>query len=225
MFTAGQVDAPGSSKALESLCRLYWYPIYVFLRRWGHPRQDASDLTQGFFAYVIELNLLRKADPDKGRFRSFLLGTLKRYVSNQQAKERALKRGGGIQFVSIDEATAEGRYAHEPTTDLSPERLFDRRWALTVLAESMQRLEQEYRRADMRDLFALLQPYLTGEPAASFAQLAGRLNKTEVAARVLVFRLRNRFQKLIRDVIADTVASPDQVECELEHLQGVLRGD
>ena len=193
------------------------------MRRWGQDRQNARDLTQGFFAYIIELNLVRKADPDKGRFRSFLLGTLKKYVSNQQAKDRALKRGGGVLFVSVDEETAEGRYLHEPATDISPEKLFDRRWAMTVLGESMARLEREYQRAGMQALFAQVQPFLTGEQTGGFAELAGRLGKTEVAARVLVFRLRNRFQKLIREVIADTVSDPGQVECELEHLQSALR--
>ncbi len=223
MFAAGRLDTPNSRQALECLCRHYWYPIYAFLRRWGIDRQNARDLTQGFFAYLLEESLLQKADPSKGRFRSFLLGSLKKFVSNQHAREQALKRGGRAHFVSIDEQTAEGRYAYEPATDLTPEKLFDRRWALDLIAEAMRRLEAEYQRADLHELFVALQPYLIGDQNGHMAELAAQLNKTEGAARVVVCRLRNRFRKLLRNVIADTVAAPDQVEGELEHLQAVLR--
>lgn len=225
VFAAGQGDGPGSRQALESLCGLYWFPIYAFLRRWGHGGQDARDLTQGFFAYLLKENLLRKADPDKGRFRSFLLGTLRKFVSNQQAREQAIKRGGGACLVSVDEQTAEGRYAHEPADpELTPEKLFDRRWALEVIAEAMRRLEAEYRRAGLSAEFVLLQPYLVGEASAGFADLAARMNKTEGTARVVVFRLRNQFRRLVRQVIADTVMDSGQVEGELQALQAALRG-
>lgn len=223
VFAAGRIDAPNSGQALESLCRQYWYPIYAFLRRWGHDRQNARDLTQGFFAYLLEQSLLRRADPDKGRFRSFLLGSLRMFISNQQARDHALKRGGGIRIVSIDEQSAEGRYAHEPATGLTPERLFDRRWALELIAEALRRLEAEYLRAGLPDLFAALQPYLTGDQSGDFADLAARLKKSEGAARVMVCRLRNHFRKLIREVIAATVSGPEQVEAELKELQAVLR--
>src|SRR5439155_21379072 len=171
VFAAGKFDSPQSRQALEELCRLYWYPIYAYVRRWGHDRQDARDLTQGFFAYLLEGNLFGKADPGRGRFRSFLLGTLQNFVRRQKVKELALKRGGGAELLSIDEETAEGRYAHEPSTKVTPETLFDRRWALTVLEQAMQRLEAEYSRANMKELFAALQPYLTGDGEASFAEL------------------------------------------------------
>jgi hypothetical protein len=210
---------------LESLCRLYWFPIYAFLRRWGHDCHDARDLTQGFFVMLLEGNLLRKADPEKGRFRSFLLGSLRKFVANQETKKHALKRGGAIQVVSIDEEKAEGRYAHEPATELTPEKLFDRRWALEVIAEAMRRLEAEYRRAGMIELFTALQPFLLDEQSGGFAALAARLRKSEGSARVVVFRLRTHFRKLIRSVIADTMSAAHQVEDELRYLQAALRGD
>jgi len=205
------------------LCRLYWPPIYAFLRCSGHDGQTAKDLTQGFFAYLLESDLLDKADPQRGRFRSFLIGSLKFFVSNLQARERAFKRGGGFKFVSIDAETEDGLWPNEPCTQLSPERLFDRKWALSVLAEAMERLATEYRRGGLSGQFELLQPYLTGDADGHLAELAARLGKSEGAVRVLVFRLRNRFRRLIRAVIADTVSDLDQVEGELQHLEAALR--
>jgi RNA polymerase sigma factor (sigma-70 family) len=155
VIAAGKTQLPDSRNALEELCQTYWLPIYAFLRRWGHDRQDARDLTQGFFAYVLEQKLLVKADPDRGRFRSFLLGILKNFVSNQRDWEAALKRGSQYRIVSMDEQTAEGLYAHEPATDSTPEKMFDRRWALKVLEQAMERLREEYRPAGM-NAFELL---------------------------------------------------------------------
>jgi RNA polymerase sigma factor (sigma-70 family) len=223
VFAAGRLDAPDSRQAMELLCRHYWYPIYAFLRRWGYERQNARDLTQAFFSYLIEQSVLQKADPEKGRFRSFILGTLKRFVSNQQARQHALKRGGGASIISIDEQTAEGRYAYEPSIGVSPEKLFDRRWALELITQAMSKLEAEYRRAGMLEVFAVLQPYLNGEQEGDFALLAKELHKSEGAARVIVCRLRNRFRKLIRNMIAATVSDPEQVEAELRDLQAALR--
>jgi len=220
---AGKLDAPDARQAIEALCRMYWPPIHAFLRRCGHPSPDAKDLTQGFFAYLLEESLLQKANPERGRFRSFLLGSLKNFVSNQQARERALKRGGGIDLISIDAESADGRDLNELSTHLSPERLFDRKWALAVIGEAMERLASEYRRAGMAEQFAVLQPYLTGDADDHLSDLAVRLGKTAGATRILVFRLRNRFRRLIRAVIADTVAELDQVENELQELQAALR--
>ena len=220
---AGQLDAPHVRQAVESLCRMYWPPIYAFLRRGGHTSPDAKDLTQGFFAYLLEEGLLQKANPERGRFRSFLLGSLKNFVSNQRAKERALKRGGGIALISLDAEAAEGRDLDQLSTNLSPERLFDRKWALAIIGEAMERLAAEHRRAGMAEQFAILQPYLTGDADDYLSDLAVRLGKNAGAARILVFRLRNRFRRLIRAVIADTVADLDQVESELQQLQEALR--
>jgi RNA polymerase sigma-70 factor (ECF subfamily) len=225
VLVAGGIDSPQSRQAIEELCRTYWYPIYAFLRRAGHERQQARDLTQGFFHYLLGRNLLGKADPDRGRFRSFLIGILKNFVHGEHDKDKALRRGGGAEIVSIDEEVAEGRYAHEPSTNLSPEKLFDRRWALQVLEQAMGRLQTEYARSGMKDLLTRLQPYLTGDGEGSFAELGGRLNRSEGAARVLVHRLRERFRHLIRAVISDTVSDLEQVEMELKHLQAALRDD
>lgn len=222
---AGQSDAPLARQALEALCQVYWNPIYAFLRRSGHERQNAKDLTQGFFAYLLEEGLLEKADPERGRFRSYLLGSLKFFVSNQQAKERALKRGGGISFVPIDAESDDGPAPNEPVTHLTPEKLFDRKWARSVLAEAMERLATEYRRGGLAEQFALLHPHLTGDATEHLPALAARLGKSDGAVRVLVFRLRNRFRRLVRAVIADTVSDLEQVERELQHLEAALRDD
>jgi RNA polymerase sigma-70 factor (ECF subfamily) len=222
---AGRGDGTAATQALEKLCRVYWPPIYAFLLRSGHERQNAKDLTQDFFAYLLEEELLRKADPERGRFRSFLLGSLKFFISNQQARERALKRGGGVRFVPLDMQTEDGFLPHEPVTHLTPERLFDRRWALSVLAEAMDRLAAEYRRGGLAGQFELLQPHLTGEAVEHLPALAARLGKSDGAVRVLVCRLRNRFRRLIRAVIADTVTDINQVEHELRHLEEALRDD
>ena len=212
---AGRLKGLNTERALEELCRVYWQPIYAFLRRSGHERQNAKDLTQGFFAYLLQQKLLQQADPAKGRFRSFLLGSLKFFVSNEQAKGRALKRGGGIAPVPIDAETQDGLRENELSTNLTPDRIFDRKWALAVLAESMNRLAAEYRRAGMAAQFRLLQPYLTGETGDHLSELARQLGKSDGAVRVLLFRLRNRFRRLVRAVIADTVSDIEQVETEL----------
>jgi len=223
VLVAGGIDSPQSRQAIEELCRTYWYPIYAFVRRTEPDRQEARDLTQGFFHYLLERNLLGKADPDRGRFRSFLIGILKNYVRGEHDKDKALRRGGGVDIVSIDEEVAEGRYACEPSTGLTPEKLFDRRWALQVLEQAMERLQAEYARSGMKELFGELQPYLTGDGESSFAELGAKLNKSEGATRVLVHRFRERFRHLIRAVIADTVSDLEQVEIELKHLQAALR--
>jgi len=223
VFAAGKLNSPNSEHALEELCRLYWFPIYAFLRRWGHDREEARDLTQGFFAYLLKQNAIAKADPERGRFRSFLLGTLKNYVSNQQNSAGALKRGGHHKLVSIDEETAEGLYAHEPATHATPDSIFVKRWAMAVVEEAMKRLCADYAHAGMQELFVSLQPWLTGDCESGFAALGTTLGKSEGNARVLVHRLRERFRNVIRAVIADTVTDADEVETELAHLQAALR--
>jgi hypothetical protein len=223
VHVAARSGAPDSRQALEELCRAYWQPIYVFLRRSGHGRDNAKDLTQGFFSYLLERGLLQKADAEKGRFRSFLLGSLKFFVSNEQARERALKRGGGVKLLSIDVEPVEHAASWEPATTLSPERLFERKWALAVIGQAVERLAEEYRRAGMEEQFQLLQPHLTGDPDDRLLELAGRLGKSHGATRLLMLRLRNRFRRLIRAVIADTISDVDQIESELRHLAQALR--
>jgi RNA polymerase sigma-70 factor (ECF subfamily) len=224
VFAAGKSDPARAALALEALCDLYWYPLYAFLSRSGRDRHEASDLTQAFFHYLVKGDLLQKADPARGRFRSYLLGTLKNFVSHEAEKGRAQRRGGGTQIVSIDEETAEGKYAHEPVSDLSPDKLYDRRWAMTVVEEAMRRLQEEYARARMAEQFLTLQPYLLGEEDESFAELGLRLGREEGAARTLVCRLRKEYGKRIRAVIGDTVRDPEQVEIEYKHLLEALRG-
>lgn len=223
MFAAACLETSTCQPALEELCCQYWYPIYAYVRRCGRDRQQARDLTQGFFAYLLEGNVLKRASPDRGRFRSFMLGTLKNFLLNQHEKEQTIRRGGRVDFVSIEEETAKGLYAHEPSSTLTPDKLFDRRWAMTVLADAMRRLEAEYERSGMKEIFTAAQPYLTGDGECSFAELGAQLKRNEGAARVLVFRFRERFRQLIRSVIADTVSDLEQVEVELAHLQAALR--
>ena len=210
----------GARPALEALCALYWHPIYAFLRRCGHARQNAEDLTQGFFLYVLQEGLLQKADRERGRFRSFLLGSLKFFVSNEQARARSLKRGGGVAFIPINSGAA---IDFPVPTHLTPERVFERRWALAVIGQAMERLEKEYNRAGVGEEFAALQPYLTGEPEDHLSDLALRLAKSHSATRVMMFRIRNRFRRVIREVIGDTLLDATQVEQELAELQRCLR--
>lgn len=222
---AGKAETLHAKQALEELCRAYWPPIYVYLRRCGHDPHNAKDLTQGFFLYLLEQQLLQKADPEQGRFRSFLLGSLKLFVSNEQARERAVKRGGRAHFIPLDAEPEEGHASYEPSTSLTPERLFERKWALTMIAQAMARLESEYHRAGLAEQFEAIQPYLAGDPDEHLAELGVRLGKNAGATRVLMFRARNRFRRLVRAVIADTVSDVEQVESELRHLEAALRGD
>jgi RNA polymerase sigma factor (sigma-70 family) len=221
---AGTDDGSGGHQAMASLCRRYWPPVYAFVRRRGHERQDAQDLTQGFFEYLLEGALLHRADPNKGRFRSFLLGCLKMFISNEQAKARALKRGGSARFVPLDDASL-GPEANELAIHLTPDRVFDRKWALAVIGQALQRLADEYSRAGMRKHFELLQPYLTGQGNEPLAQLGARLGKSPEATRVLLFRLRNRFRRLVRAIIGETVSNPADIESEMQFLERALRND
>jgi len=222
---AGEDEAPGATQALEALCRLYWHPIYAFLRRCGHEREDAMDLTQGFFGYLLEERLLSKANPAKGRFRSFLLGALKNFASNQQGHTRARKRGGGVLHVPLAELEEAETQLRGPSGQAAPDRLFERKWALTVIAEAINRLAAEYRRAGLGDQFDLLRPYLTGEAERQVAELAAALGKSAGAVRILLFRARNRLRRLIRAVLAETVSEPELVDDELRHVAEALRVD
>jgi RNA polymerase sigma-70 factor (ECF subfamily) len=223
VLAAGQPDRPDSARALERLCQVYWYPIYAYLRRRGFDRHEAKDFTQGFFFYLVKKNVVQSADPGKGRFRSFLLGSLKNFVSNEQGRERALKRGGDRQFISLDEELAEGRYTHEPVDNRSPEKLFDRRWALTVLDETGRRLEKEFRKAGAEKEFAELKSFLNSDRGLAYAELATRMNRSEVALRSTVSRMRKRFRELLVEAIRETVSGPDELEAELNHLKAALR--
>jgi len=211
--------------ALDLLCRSYWYPIYAFLRRQGSTPEDAEDLTQGFFEHVLEHNTLDRVAREKGRFRSFLLASLKYFISDQRARERRQKRGGGKATISLDAATAEQRYQLEPRDDRTPEQLYERRWALALLDRVLSRLREEYVEADQTSLFDALQPFLAakqgGEP---YVAIAARLGRSEEAIKKAVQRMRQRYQKLFREEIAQTVSTPEKVEDELRHLCELMGG-
>lgn len=220
---AGQSDSTRAREALAQLCQTYWYPLYAFVRRQGHPVHDAQDLTQAFFSRLLEKHALGQVDREKGKFRSFLLASLKNFLANEWDKEQAQKRGGGQAVISLDHNSAESRYGLEPGHDLSPDKIFERRWALTLLEQVLARLRDEYCSVGKADLFEQLKTTLTGESgSASYASIAERLGMTEGAIKVAAHRLRHRYRDLIRAEIAQTVASAEDVDDELRHLLSVL---
>ena len=218
-------DSPQSAAALEQLCRAYWYPLYAFVRRQGHNPHDAEDLLQSFFACFLEKQFLNDVDRAKGRFRSFLLAALKHFLADEWDKAKTHKRGGAVQFLSLEEGVAEGRYWEEPASDLTAEKLYEQRWACTLLERVMDRLEADSAEAGKRHFFEGLKPFLVGESrSVSYAELAARFGVSEAALKMKVQRLRHRYQRLLREEIAQTVASPEEVEDEIRYLFQVLSG-
>jgi RNA polymerase sigma-70 factor (ECF subfamily) len=225
VVSAGRNDTPLARNALEKLCRAYWFPIYAFVRRQGHCPHDAQDLTQDFFARLLEKKQLAGADPSKGRFRSFLLASLKHFLANEWDKAKAQKRGGGQVMIPIDIKSAENSGGFEPADNLTAEKIFERRWALTLLEQVLRRLRAEYVRDDREKLFEQLKPTLTETSrTVGYAEIATRLGTTEGAVKVAVHRLRQRYRELLRAEIADTVASPGEVEDEIRNLFAALAG-
>ena len=223
VLAAVRNDAPDAAEALDQLCRTYWYPLYAWIRRQGYAPHDAQDLIQGFFACLLEKHDLAEVDPARGKFRSFLLASLKHYLANERDRERAWKRGGRHQFVPLDPELAESRYGIEPS--LSADQIYDRRWALTVLEQVMARLRAEFCQRGKASLFDQLKACLTGDRLDQpYAELAGQLGVSESAVKVSVHRLRNRYRQLLRDEIAETVNGPAAVEEELRQLMAALRG-
>jgi len=209
---------------LEALCRAYWYPLYVYVRRKGYAAEDAQDLTQEFFARLLARNYLNVADRNKGKFRSFLLGSLEHFLARQWTKAHAQKRGGGQAVHSLDETDAENRYLLEPAHALTAEKIFDRRWATTLLGQAMSRLREECVANHKGDLFGKVESLLSGEKGeASYADVAAALEMSEGAIKVAVHRLRQRYAELVRAEIAQTVATPEQADEELHYLFAVLR--
>jgi RNA polymerase sigma factor (sigma-70 family) len=222
---AGRNDTPRAQAALEMLCQAYWYPLYAHVRRRGHSVEDAQDLTQEFFARVLEGNWLARADQSKGRFRTFLLMALERFLANEWDKARALKRGGGRHPVPVQLETAETRYGVEPPDERTPEQAFEYRWAVTLLDEVLKRLEADFSNKGETALFAALKPCLVGDRASQpYAELAAQLGMSESAIKVAVHRLRQRYRELLRAEIANTVLSPADVNGEMRHLFNVLAG-
>ena len=219
MLSAQAKGSAKSSEALETLCRTYWYPLYAYARRAGHSPADAEDLTQSFFARLLEKDYLQSAAREKGKFRTFLLVALKRFLANEWDRQHAQKRGGFTPVVSIDQDQAESRFAAEPSHNVQPDVLFDRQWALTLLDQAMARLQQEYAATGRAKLFETLRSLLVKDESASpYAEIAARLNLTEPAVKMAVHRLRTRYREVLREEIAQTVSSAAEVEEELRHL-------
>ncbi len=216
-------DLPEAAAALEELCRAYWYPLYAYVRRKGHGPHDAQDLTQAFFARLLEKNYVAQADRERGRFRTFLLAALTHFLADEWDKARRLKRGGGREIISFDAASAEERYRLEPVDQLDPAKLYERRWVTTLFDRVLARLEQEFRDSGKGGLFEGLKGSLIAEDAGlSYAELGAQLGLKEDAVKQSVHRMRRRYRELFREEIAQTVSSPGEVEDEMNHLFAVL---
>jgi RNA polymerase sigma-70 factor (ECF subfamily) len=221
---AGQGQAPEARRALAALCENYWYPLYAFVRRAGHSAEDAQDLTQEFFAALLAHNGLAVVDPQRGRFRSFLLGAIKHFLSKAQRRRRARKRGGHLSLVSLNFDSGENRYRRlEPADGLTPERLYEKRWALALLDLVLSRLRAEFRAAGKLPLFDRLKPLLAGRRTdMPYQKVAEELAMSEGALKVAVHRMRRRYRRLLEEEIAQTVAGPEAIEDELRELLAAL---
>jgi len=218
VLTAARSDTTRARAALENLCQTYWHPLYAYVRRRGYSPEDAEDLTQAFFARLLEHNAVAAVAPEKGRFRSFLLASLNHFLADEWDKARAQKRGGG-KVISLDLQSAETRLGEVPAEHFTPEKAFEHRWAITLLEQVYRRLELEYRAQGKGALFEILRVTLAGQSdTAPYATLAGQLRMTEGATKVAVHRLRQRYRILLRETIADTVSGSDEIEDELRYL-------
>jgi RNA polymerase sigma-70 factor (ECF subfamily) len=222
---AGQGAAPEAQEALAVLCQAYWYPLYAYARRHLPSAHDAQDLTQAFFAELLEKHYLEAADPRRGKFRSFLLTAFKHFLSKQRERDAAQKRGGGRPTLSLDFHGAESRYRLEPADQTTPEMVYERRWALAILEQALCRLRQELANANKEKLFERLKGVLEGDgPQDSHALIGAELGMSEQAVKVAVHRLRRRYRELLRAEVAQTVAGPEQVDDELRDLFAAVRG-
>ena len=224
VLNAGRDDSPSVSEAMTQLCRAYWYPLYAYVRRKGYNVHDAQDLTQEFFARLLAKNFLSVADRNKGKFRSFLLGSMEHFLAREWTKAHARKRGGGQTLFSLDEVDAENRYRLEPADQLTAEKMFDRRWAIALLEQTLEKLRQEWQANHKGDLFEKVKGLLSGEKGeASYGEIAGALNMSAGALKVAVHRLRQRYGEIVRAEIAQTVATQEEADEELRFLSAVLR--
>jgi RNA polymerase sigma-70 factor (ECF subfamily) len=218
VLAAGAPDSAVSRQALATLCEIYWYPLYVFVRRRGHGPDDARDLTQAFLLSLLERRDFDHLRQERGTFRGFLLAALQHFLANETARRRTIKRGGSVEFVSID-ADAEGRYRLEPADAMTPEKVFDRRWALTVIDRVLADLREDWTREGRAGEFARLKDCLLGSaPAGGYRGVAESLGSTEGAVRVAAHRLRKSFQRRLRDTIGRTVLDPRDVDEEIRYL-------
>ena len=220
VVSAGGSRSPEASRALATLCENYWFPVYAFVRRAGHSAEDAQDLTQEFFVRLLDKHFLAAADRNKGRFRTFLLTAVKRFLANEYDRIQAKKRGGGQTILSLE--GLEARYCREPADTLTPERIFEQQWALTLLDQVLAGLRAEMTADGKAALFDALKDHLTGSQAVGYATTAARLGMTEGAVKVAAHRLRQRYRELLREEIAQTVASPDEIEEEVRYLFACL---
>jgi RNA polymerase sigma factor (sigma-70 family) len=216
-------DSRQAGQALEVLCRTYWPPIYAYVRRDGHDAVEAQDLTQEFFARLLTRHYLQNLRHQEGKFRSFLLAYLKHFLSEQRRRGRAQKRGGGVEFISLNQPVGEQGCVLEPVDELTPDEVFDRRWAQGILQTALDRLRQEYAARGQADLFERLQDYQPREPGGrSYAQMGEELGMTEAAVKSAVHRMRQRHGQLLREQIAQTVTRAEEIDEELRHFRAVL---
>jgi len=218
LSAARGLQTPRAAAAMAELCRIYWYPLYAFIRRRGHPAPEAEDLTQEFFARLLEKHFLAAADREKGRFRTFLLMAVKRFLANEHDRARAQKRGGRQRIVPLEGFGPKTRYSLELADTLTPERLFERQWALALLDQVLARLQKEMAAGGKAALFESMKGHLAGSRGESYAATAARLGKSEGAVKVAVHRLRRRYRELLQEEIAHTVAGPEEIEEEIRYL-------
>ena len=217
-------DPEAARVALSTLCEAYWYPLYAFIRRWGADPDDARDLTQAFFTSLLERRDIEHVRPERGRFRTFLLASAKHFLLTEAARGRATKRGGGMSPLSLAFDEAEGRYQFEPVDEATPETLYERRWALTLLERVIAAVEAKWQQSGRRVEFDVLKASLLGEgPPGGYAAAAERLGTTEGAVKTAVHRLRKAFRAQLRAAIAETVSDPAEVDEELKYLERALR--
>jgi RNA polymerase sigma-70 factor (ECF subfamily) len=223
VLAAGHRSSSRSNDALAALCRTYWYPLYAYVRRRVRDVDEAQDLTQEFFSQLLEKNLFAVAHPERGKFRAFLLTSFKNFLANEWDKAKALKRGGGKAPIPLDFQSGESRFSLEPIDDLTPDRLYDKQWVLTLLKHVLGQLREESIRAGKEQPFEHLKVFITGEAApGGYAEAAVKLGMTEGAAKVAAHRLRQRYRALLRDEIAQTVAEPSEVDDEIRSLFATL---
>ena len=219
VLAAAQSDPVAAGHALERLCGRYWYPVYAFVRQRGYDVHESQDLAQGFFHFLLERKGLQQVDRDRGRFRSFILTAMTNFLHNERDKRQTLKRGGRHLIVPLDGEFAESVYALESRNGESPEALFERRWAATLVKRVLDELQKEFAERGKSELFAGLQPFLTGEPAAAdYEELGRRLDMNSDAVKVALHRARRRFGELLRSEVAHTVSEPEEIEAEIRHL-------
>ena len=225
VLEAGIKDSPRAEAALAELYRAYWYPLYAFVRGRGYEVHDAQDIAQDFFAALLKKNYLECVNRDKGRFRSYLLGALKHFLANEWHKKRREKRGGKHVFIAMEEVLAEDRWGQEPADESTPEKIYERNWAETLLERIVVQLRAEHERAGKGRHFEAFKVFLSGEKGQeSYARIAVQLDMSEAAVKVAVHRLRQRYRELLRAEIASTVVNPGDIEDELRYLVSVLRG-